>query len=516
MAGLVWLMMALPALADFQAGWEAYQHGDYRTAFTEWKAGADVGYAPSQFRLATLYESGKGIEKNYGLAVEWYRRSASLGYAPAFYGLALLTKDGKGIERNTAVAIDLLRRAADLGYSPAKIVLGQMYAKGDGIDRDHEKALELFEEAAADRSDERISGLAKNLLLSVRLLESFDSAGGQQSIPSHLNDGEPLTAGAFNVLGDAHYDGFWVTTDHDLATRLFERAAKLGHAKAAFRAGQSYEYGEGVEADFSLAVAYYELAAEQGVPEAHYRLGIARLYGSGVEKNHPSAYRHFNMAAEQGICDAKILVAEINVLRDQGWKAVELIEMVDDGTALRYLLDAVAEGYPRAHWLLGLVYQGGGIGAIEDKSKGLKYLLKAADEGLSAAQHGVGIAYLNGIGTEVDLTLSAEYFRRAAKQGLHASQRNLPLVLTRDADAETDYVEVLKWLHVAHDGETSPADLQSLKENIDRLTDLLSQSEVERAMQSVAETLDMISKGQADREVVSRDRTAFGHRTQSC
>ncbi len=45
------LALALPApvlAADFQAGWEAYKHGDYKTALKEWRLLAEQGDAAAR------------------------------------------------------------------------------------------------------------------------------------------------------------------------------------------------------------------------------------------------------------------------------------------------------------------------------------------------------------------------------------------------------------------------------------------------------------------------------------
>ncbi len=52
-----------PALvhADFQAGKDAYDQGDYATALKEMRPLADQGYAKAQVNLGVLYERGQGV-----------------------------------------------------------------------------------------------------------------------------------------------------------------------------------------------------------------------------------------------------------------------------------------------------------------------------------------------------------------------------------------------------------------------------------------------------------------------
>ena len=46
--------------------------------FKETKRLAEQGNAQAQFNLAFMYNNGQGISKNYGLAVELYRKAAMI------------------------------------------------------------------------------------------------------------------------------------------------------------------------------------------------------------------------------------------------------------------------------------------------------------------------------------------------------------------------------------------------------------------------------------------------------
>ena len=50
--------LAAPAWADFQAGGDAYELGDYATALHEWRPLADRGVAKAQYNLGVLYGNG--------------------------------------------------------------------------------------------------------------------------------------------------------------------------------------------------------------------------------------------------------------------------------------------------------------------------------------------------------------------------------------------------------------------------------------------------------------------------
>src|ERR1700722_18490109 len=68
--------LSVPALADFEAGLDAYQKGDYVTAAKEWRPLAEQGSAAAQLNIALLYLDGKGLPQDYGEDAAWLRRTA--------------------------------------------------------------------------------------------------------------------------------------------------------------------------------------------------------------------------------------------------------------------------------------------------------------------------------------------------------------------------------------------------------------------------------------------------------
>ena len=55
---VVVVLAATPAWADFKAGVEAYERGDYATALTEFRPLAQQGHAGAQFNLGQMYRKG--------------------------------------------------------------------------------------------------------------------------------------------------------------------------------------------------------------------------------------------------------------------------------------------------------------------------------------------------------------------------------------------------------------------------------------------------------------------------
>jgi TPR repeat protein len=59
------LLLTTLAHADFQTGKDAYDRGDYETAFKEWQPLADQGDARAQYRLGAIYHDGQGVPQDY-------------------------------------------------------------------------------------------------------------------------------------------------------------------------------------------------------------------------------------------------------------------------------------------------------------------------------------------------------------------------------------------------------------------------------------------------------------------
>jgi uncharacterized protein len=114
---LLLVAAAIPVLADFHAGLEAFQKGDFTTAAKEWRPIADQGDAIAQFNLGLLYIDGHGVPQDVSEAVNWFRRSAEQGYAPAQHNLGAMYGSGQGLKRDYIQAYKWLNLCAAQGNS---------------------------------------------------------------------------------------------------------------------------------------------------------------------------------------------------------------------------------------------------------------------------------------------------------------------------------------------------------------------------------------------------------------
>jgi uncharacterized protein len=110
-------LLASPALADFEAGLDAYKKGDYVTAAKEWRPLADDGSAAAQLNIGLLYLDGKGVPQDYGEAVTWLRRSAEQDNTEAQHDLGALYGTGLGVKRDYVQAYKWMNICAAKGHS---------------------------------------------------------------------------------------------------------------------------------------------------------------------------------------------------------------------------------------------------------------------------------------------------------------------------------------------------------------------------------------------------------------
>jgi TPR repeat protein len=108
---------ALPAVADFQAGLDAYNKGDYITAAKAWRPLAEEGEPEAQFNLGLLYLDGHGVPQSDEEAANWFRRAAEQDYTQAQHNLGAMYGKGQGVKRDLVQAYKWLNICAAKGNS---------------------------------------------------------------------------------------------------------------------------------------------------------------------------------------------------------------------------------------------------------------------------------------------------------------------------------------------------------------------------------------------------------------
>ena len=249
------LVDALPAVVDVEV--DELNIGQLRRM-------AARGDARAQAELGERYEEGRGVARDYGAAVLWYRRSAEQGDARGQGSLGAMYFNAIGVPRDDKEALRWYRRAVEQGGARGQNGLGVMYRDGRGVEEDDEEAVRWFRRAA--------------------------------------EQGDPR--GQIN-LGWMYQNGRGVRPDAEEAVRWYRRAAEQGDAHGQANLGWMYLNGRGVRRNDEEAVRWYRRAAEQGDARGQYDLGIMYEWGRGVRRDRVEAARWYTLAAEQGHEEAR-------------------------------------------------------------------------------------------------------------------------------------------------------------------------------------------------------------------
>lgn len=156
-SGLIVLLLVLagPAGADVERGWQAFLDGDYVTALAELEPAAEAGDATAQYYLGVLYDHGEGVLRNYRTAAHWYEMAANQGHRDAEFNLGMIYYNGAGaagepgsVAQDQAAAAHWLGAAADRDHPMASYLMCLMVDEGHWVERDLDRALTLCRIAA--------------------------------------------------------------------------------------------------------------------------------------------------------------------------------------------------------------------------------------------------------------------------------------------------------------------------------------------------------------------------------
>ncbi len=131
----------------FEDGASAYKRGDYSTAINRWRPLANSD-PTIQNNYGVMYMDGKGVKRDYAVAMQWFSRSASAGSSLGQNNLGGLYRDGKGVKPDYAKAATFFQAAAQQGNPAAQVNLGLMQMNGQGMRPDPVHAYMWFDVAA--------------------------------------------------------------------------------------------------------------------------------------------------------------------------------------------------------------------------------------------------------------------------------------------------------------------------------------------------------------------------------
>ena len=190
--------------------------------------------------------------------------------------------------------------------------------------------------------------------------------------------------------------------------------------------GQCYQTGAGVEEDLAVARHFFELSAKQNDPQGMLIFGHHLLFEGYVEEGR----RYLEAAYNAGLLEAADYLARsfLYNTEDQSSIAFEL--------GLKWLQISVEAGNLDATHQLGVIT--GERGDVESLAQALVLYEKAANQGYISSAHNAGLAYANGLGTEIDYEKARYYYAIAADAGLTSAIHNLGVLHCEGKGGDTD------------------------------------------------------------------------------
>ncbi|MDR1083963.1 MAG: sel1 repeat family protein [Deltaproteobacteria bacterium] len=133
---------------------------NYGTALDWYKKAAAKGLAQAYYNVGICYEVGQGTPPDDKAAFQNYQKAAQAGLREANFKLGLFYLQGLGTPANVKQGLDFLTKAASSGYPPAQNELGIIYILGQwDQNRDERKAFDLFSKGAQQGFSESMKNL---------------------------------------------------------------------------------------------------------------------------------------------------------------------------------------------------------------------------------------------------------------------------------------------------------------------------------------------------------------------
>lgn len=273
--------------------------GEGKEAFPLIERAAAAGSMQAANTLASMYETGDGVEKDPARAFAYARAGEKSRNVWIVGRLAEYYMKGVGTAPNPDAGLPLYARAADLGNAGAAKDLGDIYRFGQyGVPQDYALARRWYRRAMEMGEADSIAALGYMSEMGQGGPKDEAEARRLYRIASDRGSGW----GAEN-LGVMLQTGGGGPKDEVAAARFIRLAVDRGQTSAMRRLGDYYRNGTGVERDVQMAIAWYRKAADQDDTTAMVALGDLANSGSGMPRDEGAARIWYLKAADAGDAD---------------------------------------------------------------------------------------------------------------------------------------------------------------------------------------------------------------------
>ncbi len=163
---LVVLVLLLTSLSPVWAGTATSRHNEFVAEYT--RKAAERGDAEAQYRMGTIYLTGRGVTRDVTEAIRWWRDAAERGHARAQFSLGRYMPSDASVRASKPPVFwyckAISNRAELVGREEPFVLsaLGRIRAQGSGASRDYVRAHMYFNLAAA--RDPRFGTWSRDLL----------------------------------------------------------------------------------------------------------------------------------------------------------------------------------------------------------------------------------------------------------------------------------------------------------------------------------------------------------------
>lgn len=117
-------LLLLSGCGEQQTAEQAFQSGNYQESYRQYLSMAESGDTNAANYLGIHYYLGLGVERNYGLANEWFMKSALHENADAMRNLGVMYMRGLGVSQDWGRAYGWLYHAVQREHRKAEEYLG--------------------------------------------------------------------------------------------------------------------------------------------------------------------------------------------------------------------------------------------------------------------------------------------------------------------------------------------------------------------------------------------------------
>ncbi len=256
------------------------------------------------------------------------------------------------------------------------------------------------------------------------------------------NLSESTAEGLLQCKDDKGLMHLFLTNHTEKAYEQIREAADAGNAIALYMMANYFSQGYGVQPiNEQKAIAYFKKSYETGYPVAGYDVAASLPDGSPEQdeiRNHAKD-NILELANEE---DVFAQASAAWGYREGYGTAVDHVE------AVKWVRKAAEQGLAGAQNELGLMYKNG-RGVDQSYEKAAEWVQKAAEQGYAGAQYNLGLMYDNGRGVDQSYEKAVEWYLKAAEQGLASAQNNLGVMYNNGTGVERSFEKAVEWVQKA-------------------------------------------------------------------